>query len=64
MRYRYSHVVKRASGFKAGWFKGPDAASEAEQFAAECNATVPGDPAAVETLDWSSWETFLNGAAA
>ena len=45
---RYTHYVKRASGYVAGWLKSEQ---EAERFAAECNQTVPGDPAHVEAIE-------------
>jgi hypothetical protein len=42
----YTHVVKRDSGYVAGYFRGEPPA----EFVDECNANVPGDPARVEQI--------------
>jgi hypothetical protein len=42
----YTHIVKRASGYVAGWFVGEPPAD----FVAECNANVPDDPAHAEQI--------------
>lgn len=42
----YTHIVKRESGYIAGWFVG----EPPESFVAECNANVPGDPAHAEQI--------------
>ncbi len=54
---RYTHIVKRASGYVAGWHRSE---ADANAFVLECNATVPTDHAGVVALDWDSWETFLS----
>jgi hypothetical protein len=54
MNDRYTHVVRRQSGYVAGWFKGEPPAD----FVAECNANVPDDPAYVEALDWAAWDRW------
>ena len=59
MSERYTHIVKRQSGYVAGWFYDE---TEAESFAVECNAAVPADPAAVEALDWNAWDAFVDEA--
>lgn len=51
---RYTHIVKRESGYVAGWFQGEPPA----EFVAECNRNVPGDPAHVEALDWAAWDDW------
>jgi len=56
---QYTHYVKRASGYVAGWFKGETAEADAEACVAECNRLVPGDPAHVEALDPDEWEPLL-----
>ena len=54
----YTHIVKRASGYVAGWFEGEPPA----EFVAECNANVPSDPAHVEEIP--AWPAELAGQAA
>jgi hypothetical protein len=44
----YTHIVKRASGYVAGWHTSQ---AEAEAFAIECNREVPTDPAHAEALE-------------
>lgn len=45
----YTHIVKRASGYIAGWFVGEPPA----EYVTECNTNVPGDPAHVEAVpEW------------
>lgn len=56
---RYAAIVKRESGYVAGWFY---SLPEAESFAVECNRNVPSDPARAEALDWDSWDAFCNEA--
>lgn len=56
---QYTHIVKRASGYTAGWFKGETAEADAQSCAEECNRNVPGDPAHVEPLDADAWDGFL-----
>ncbi len=56
---QYTHLVKRASGYTAGWFKGETAEADAQECADECNRLVPGDPAHVEALDADGWDGFL-----
>ena len=51
-----THIVKRDSGYVAGWFASQ---AEAEAFAVECNATVPGDPARVIYLDPAEWDALI-----
>jgi hypothetical protein len=53
---RYTHIVKRESGYVAGWFQGEPPAD----FVAECNANVPGDPAHIEALDWAAWDRWCD----
>lgn len=50
-------IVKRESGFVAGWQfeQYPD---RAQEFADECNATLPSDPAHVEMWDDSEWDAL------
>lgn len=55
----YTHIVKRDSGYIAGWFGGGNAEQEAAECAAECNHNVPGDPAHIEALDLSAWDALL-----
>lgn len=54
----YTHIVKRADGYIAGWFRGEPPAD----FITECNANVPGNPAHVEELggDWPESFTDKN----
>jgi hypothetical protein len=42
----YTHIVRRESGYIAGWFVGEPPA----KFIAECNASVPDDPAHAEQI--------------
>lgn len=46
---RTTHIVKRESGYVAGWFQGEPPAG----FVDECNANVPSDPAHAEKLDYT-----------
>lgn len=50
-------IVKRASGFVAGWDFADVVA--AEVFAGECNALAPADRAEVVTWDDSVWDVLL-----
>lgn len=52
----YTHIVKRADGYIAGWFRGEPPAD----FVAECNKNVPGNPAHVEVLDDEWPESFTD----
>jgi hypothetical protein len=52
----YTHIVKRQSGYVAGWFRSEQ---EAASFAVECNERVPSDPAGVVYLDPAGWDEFL-----
>lgn len=52
----YTHIVKRASGYVAGYFRGEPPAD----FVPECNANVPDDPAHVEVLDDEWPESFTD----
>lgn len=51
-------IVKRESGQVAGWNfeRYPE---RAQQFADECNALVPGNPAHVAMWDDSEWDALL-----
>jgi hypothetical protein len=51
------YIVKRESGFVAGWSMRTRA--EAERFAAHCNALAPADPARVVSWDDSVWDAIL-----
>jgi hypothetical protein len=53
-------IVKRASGFVAGW-NFPDIAT-AETFARECNDALPSDRAHVAAWDDSVWDAVLETA--
>ncbi len=50
-------IVKRASGFVAGWSM--RSLADAVTFARECNAAVPSDPAHVIAWDDSVWDAVL-----
>jgi len=50
-------IVKRASGFVAGWNLA--SLAEAATFAAECNAEAPTDRAHVMAWDDSVWNALL-----
>lgn len=51
---RYTHIIKRDSGYIAGWFTQADADSgRLDDSVAECNRLVPGDPAHSERIpEW------------
>lgn len=54
---RYAAIVKRESGFVAGWFY---TLPEAETFAEECNRDIPTDPARAEKLEGDeAWDVLL-----
>ncbi len=55
-------VVRRESGTVAGWSfeRYPE---RAQQFADECNALVPGDPAHVAMWDDSEWDKLPGEAS-
>ena len=58
---RYTHIVKRQSGYMAGWHHSRE---EAVAFEAECNFAVPGDPAHTEELDGDeAWDGLVAEAA-
>jgi|SRR5215467_1661840 len=58
----HSHIVKRESGFIAGWFTQDQVDSGyVEQFVAECNANVPADPAHLERIP--EWPVCEHGVA-
>lgn len=50
----HTHIVKRASGYIAGWFTQADVdGGRVDEFVTECNRLVPGDPAAAEPIpEW------------
>jgi hypothetical protein len=52
----YTHIVRRDSGYVAGYFRGEPPAD----FIAECNANVPGDPAHAEELSDEWPESFID----
>ena len=54
---RYTHIVKRQSGYIAGWFHSRE---EAVAFEAECNFAVPGDPAHTEEIEGDeAWDGLV-----
>ena len=54
---RYTHIVKRQSGYVAGWHHSRE---EAVAFEAECNFAVPGDPAHTEELEGDeAWDAAM-----
>ncbi len=55
MSGRYTHIVKRDSGYVAGWFQGEPPAD----FVAECNRNIPGDPAHAEAIP--EWPVCAHG---
>jgi hypothetical protein len=57
----YTHVVKRSSGYVAGWGRNQD---EARILASTCNQSIPADPAHIEVLDWDSFYSLDPGRAA
>lgn len=60
---RLTHVVKRESGYSAGWFNQAQYDSGyVANFVDECNIHVPSDPAHVEELDESEWDSLLDNA--
>jgi len=58
MSERITHIVKRESGYVAGWFTSEPPAA----FVDECNRNVPGDPAHIEELDYSALEALADEA--
>ena len=54
-------IVKRQSGFVAGWSMTSEA--RATEFAQECNAHAPSDPAHVVTWDDSVWLAVIESAS-
>jgi hypothetical protein len=60
---KYTHTVKTASGYTAGWFEGQEAA---QAFADTCNAARPADRAHVELMQGDeAWDSlFASGQQA
>jgi len=57
-----THIVKRESGFIAGWFEQAQVDSGyVAEFVAECNTNVPGDPAHIEEIP--EWPVCEHGVA-